>query len=79
MEIGSVGCAADPAVLVAAEDGRTAVVAPAPENLAGAGTIGVVAVAAARVLGEASHEHVASPLERGELGPASGDDVVELS
>jgi hypothetical protein len=76
---GSVGCAADPAVLVAAEDDRAALVAPAREDLAGARAVGMVAVAAAGVCGEPPDEHVARPLEHSELGAVPSDNVVELA
>lgn len=79
VKVGSVGCATDSAVLVAAEDGRPARVAPAREELAGARAFEVVAVAAAGVLGEAALEHVASSLERGELGVALGELGAELA
>jgi hypothetical protein len=79
MAIGSVGCAADPAVLVAAEDGPTAEPAPARIELTCAWAIGVVVVAAVGVLGDPSPEHIASSLERGELRVDAADRNVELS
>ena len=76
---GSVGCAADPAVLVAAEDRRAALRAPTGKELASARAVGAVAVAAVGVLGEPPGEHVSGALELGELGQAPGDDIVELA
>jgi hypothetical protein len=79
VKLGSVGCAADAAVLVAAEDRRPALGAPAREELAGARGVGVIAVAAVGVFGETSLEHVAGALERAELHAAIPELGVELS
>ena len=79
VKAGSVGCAADAAVLVAAEERRAARVAPARVELAGARALEVVAVAAAGVPGEASPEDVAGPFVAGEFGAALGNDGVELA
>jgi hypothetical protein len=67
VKIGSVACCADPAVRLAAEDDVATEPAVAGIELAGAGAVGVVDVAAVVVLVGGALEHVDGSVDGGEL------------
>lgn len=77
VQIDSVACPSDPAVLLAAGDGRVAALAPPGVEPAGAWAVGVVAVAAVEMVVEPVLERVSCSLEQDEVGAEVGDLAVQ--
>lgn len=78
MIVGIVTCRSDSAVLLAASDDVAAEPAPATVDLAGAGAVRVVPIAAVGVLGGGAPEGVPGALEHGELGVSEVELVLQL-
>ena len=79
MEIGSMACGADPAVLLAALDDVAADPAVPRVELAGAGVVGMAVVAAVVMLVDGALEDVGGAFECGELGAAVLQEDPKLS
>lgn len=79
MEISSVPCGPDPAVLLAPQGEVAAEAADPRVERAGAGAVGVVPIATVVVLVCGSLEHVAGPLEGGKLDAPVGELGAKLA